>query len=750
MWKSFASFVLTAAIVTGLAPGSGDFAPDRWLANGGIASEMSPEFFWELELRRMAKEFSAPEKRIVPDGPRPEYGADLPPGELPAGAKFTGQGDVKDFHDAITTGRIKPPDVAKAKSQHEAARLAVSTATPEKGEPLPEEFASEFSDYHRGAFAFRRGAAHFEEARLAWKAVLECPKEQRHYRSVWAAFMLGKLSLKQKNPDAVEWFRQTRSLAKEGFADSLGLAADSYGWEGRSELKQGHAEAAAKLYLTQLALGDDSAIVSLKAVIPDRPRVEELVNYGEEPPENATPEQRTKWEQEQELSIQKRLTDAARSPLLRRLITAHVLATETQAGIWSYGAGGNDAVPAPRERCLRWLATIEKSGLKQLDDADHLGWVAYTAGRYEEAARWLKVAPAETATSSWLQAKLLRRQGKLREAAEFMAKALKLVRAEPNTFGQTEFSTVLPNYTPDQSAAGDLAGLHLTRGEFVSAMAVFLEGNLWEDAAFLGDRVLTVEELKKYVDDHLPELAPPPNTEPGNDSSTNTRVRWMLARRLVRVDRYAEARPYFPKDQRAVLDRYVAALKDGDNLKLPKTQRARGIFTAAWIARYDGMELMGAEVEPDGFVSGGNFPPGNLDTERAEGVRLTGEDDRLQRAPVKFAIPATAGEKKRIVQMQPHPSKRFHYRYVAAALAWKAAGLLPDGTEELADVLNTGGGWIKDRDETLADKYYQALERRCVGTKIRKAAAAQHWFVNDLSGPWSASLIREREGNAGR
>ncbi len=740
MWKSFASFVLSAAILSRTASATGDFGSDRWLANGGIASSMSPEFYWELELRRMAKEFHAEEKRVVPEGPI--FEADLPAGELPVRAKFTASGDVKDFVDALKTGRIKPVDVAKATAQHEAARLAVTLATADAAGPLPEEFASEFADYHRGAYAFRRGAAHYDEARTAWEALLARPKEQRHYRSVWAAFMLGKLALKLKSPDAGKWFQQTRSLAREGFADSLGLAADSYGWEGRSELRQGHAEAAAKLYLTQLALGDDSAIVSLKAVIPDRPRVEGMVNYGEQPPEEASEEQIAKWEQAQAPLIEKRLAEAARSPLLRRLITAHVLATETQATIWSYGAIGPDQPPVSQARCLRWLTTLEKAALKQVDDADHLGWVAYTAGRYEEAARWLKVAPADSATSLWLQAKLLRRQGKLGEAAELMARALKLVRAEPQSFGDTDYSLGTPGYLPEQSAAGDLAGLHLTRGEFVNAMAVFLAANLWEDAAFLGDRVLTVDELKKYVDEHLPES--------DAEGSNNSRMRWMLARRLVREDRYADARPFFPAAQRPVLDRYVTALKDGENPKLAKTNRARAIFTAAWLARYDGMELMGSEVEPDGFTSGGSFPPGNLDLERAEGVRLTDGDESMRKTPVKFSIPATAEEKKRLIQMQPQPPKRFHYRYVAAGLAWKAAGLLPDGTEELADVLNKGGSWVEDRDVKLGDKYFQALMRRCAGTKIRKAAAAQGRLVKDSDGPWSVPLREERAAAGGR
>lgn len=747
MWKSLVNTGLLATILTMPVHATGDFMPDRWLEGGGTAADMSPEFFWELELRRMARDYSTPEKRVAPAPTTTEPSE----GELPVRAKFTGEADVKDFDDALKTGRIKPPDAAQAKAQHEAARTVVSGIKADVNVPLPAEFASEFSDYHRGAYAYRLGAAHFGEAKAAWEAILARPKEQRHYRTIWATFMLGKLALAKKEPDAAaKWFRKVRELAREGYADSLGMAADSYGWEGRAELRQGHAEAAAKLYLTQLALGDDSAIVSLKAVIPDRPSVDGYLNYDEIPDE-ASQEQRERLQADAEATLQKRLDAAAQSTLLRRLVTAHVLATETQVQIWAYAPP--DQKPEQSKRCARWLTTLEKAGLKNVEDADHLGWVAYTGGLYDQAARWLKVAPPESPTSLWLQAKLLRRSGKLDDATKLMAKALQLVRADKVAFVDSEFTYGKVTYSPDQSAAGDLAGLHLTRGEFVQAMTSFFQAGMWVDAAFLADRVLTLDELKAFVDEQVPEVPPKPKAADSEYTPPDdrTQLRWLLARRMVRSDREAEARPYFPAEQRAVLDRYLAALKDGSDDKAAKPARARALFTAAWIARYDGMEIMGAELEPDGFHSGGDFAPGFVDIERSESVRVTMPYDEkkqtevMKKTPVKLALAPTAAEKKRIIDSQPHPLVRFHYRVVAAGLASKAATLLPDGSEELADVLNTAGGWVKDRDPKLAQKLYDSLTKRCAATKIGKAAKAKRWFAGDLRGPLSAPLQAERD-----
>ena len=55
--------------------------------------------------------------------------------------------------------------------------------------------------------------------------------------------MLGKVGLKTNDyQSATQWFQRTREFAAAGFADSLGLAAESYGWEGRAEWKQKHPE----------------------------------------------------------------------------------------------------------------------------------------------------------------------------------------------------------------------------------------------------------------------------------------------------------------------------------------------------------------------------------------------------------------------------------------------------------------------------------------------------------------------------
>jgi hypothetical protein len=311
--------ILVATSCAGDVRATGYFGPNVYLDEGGKNVGASPEFYWELEVKRLAREFRPTEKLVLPKKEKTQVDED----PRTIRNQDTAEADLKDFADALKAGRIKPADPAKATQQHQAARNLIGKI--DNATALPEEFNSEFADYHRGAFAYRRGQQHWDEARKAWQELLNRPEQDRHYRTVWAAFMLGKLALKSEDPEAVKWFQRTRELARAGFADSLGMAADSYGWEGRSEWKQDHPAKAAALFLTQLALGDESAIVSLKALIPDREPIEGMLNYGPEP------EERTKWgdqqKREQEQSEISKLKEAAQDPLLRRLVTVHILAT---------------------------------------------------------------------------------------------------------------------------------------------------------------------------------------------------------------------------------------------------------------------------------------------------------------------------------------------------------------------------------------------------------------------------------------
>ncbi|HXM28916.1 MAG TPA: tetratricopeptide repeat protein [Chthoniobacterales bacterium] len=713
---------------------TGFYGPSVYLDQGGKNVNASPEFYWELEAKRLAKGLAPGEKLIT--APASNRQAETEDAADDSRSLMTTDVDVKDFAAALQDGRIKPENPEKATDLHKAARELLTKVDAKTTDTLPEEFASEFADYHRGALAYR--LKDWDKARKAWEELLSRPAGERHYRTVWAAFMLGKVALKTGSAEAVQWFQRTRDLAREGFADSLGMAADSYGWEGRSEWKQNHPDKAAKLFLIQLALGDESAIVSLKALIPDREPIEGMLNYG---PES---EERQGWSAEQKKADEQKtlfdLKTAAKDPLLRRLVTAHILATESSAAL----SEEESWAETPRvSRCSRWLSVIKEAHLDQFEDAEYLGWVAYTNGKYQDAAHWLDLAKSDTPAACWLRAKLQRRAGKLEDAAHSMAKAWQSMQpietytgwAGVSGQGEDEVHREGGSWSFVESASGDLGALDLERATFTPAIDVLRKGGLFDDMAFVAERVLTADELKAYVD-QLPVQSGTPDS---TDKDSTGKLRYLLGRRLVREDRYAEAAHYLAAPYDRVLDEYVKALKGGADEKRPRLERARAWFTAAWIARYDGMEIMGTEGFPDGFSFGGDFELPDLAKQRQSGVyQITQyKDGKEKTTTAPIVVKTTKPELQRLTKNKISPDVRFHYRVIAGALAMRAAGFLEDNSAELADVVNTAGLWVKDRDEKTGDRYYQVLEKRCAQTEIGRAAIAKHWFV-DESGPWSA------------
>src|ERR1041385_3717669 len=94
-----------------------------YLDQGGRNVDASPEFYWDLELKRIAREFRAPEKLL-------KRSSTTNFDELTANA------DANDVEDALKNGAIKPPDIENARKAHVAARQAIDSL----GTQVPIEF----------------------------------------------------------------------------------------------------------------------------------------------------------------------------------------------------------------------------------------------------------------------------------------------------------------------------------------------------------------------------------------------------------------------------------------------------------------------------------------------------------------------------------------------------------------------------------------------------------------------------------
>jgi hypothetical protein len=399
----------------------------------------------------------------------------------------------------------------------------------------------------------------------------------------------------------------------------------------------------------------------------------------------------------------------------------------------------------------RWLVAVEAAGVHDVNSAEKLALAAYQAGEMDKAERWVRRARPDSLVAQWIQAKLFLYRGKITEAAALLGKVAhdfpvqldqkpvgNPLNRPPGTFSPTGGkgrdegvgfmgSTYIeseghPSIQGPQQLLGELGVLRLTRREFSEALDALLRGGFWMDAAYVAERVLTADELKTYVDRNWPAVAHDPDVaeaeagETGESSPDFIRanLRHLLARRLARLDRRPEARPYYPVQWQQRFDALAGALAAGRNEKLPREQRAAALFEAAKITRFDGMELIATSVEPDWAVHGGSFEYGVTTASRA--------------SDTETYLVASADERARAGRHVTNPERRFHYRYVAAFLAWDAAGLMPNNSDETAKILCQAGSWLKDRDPKTADLFYKALVRRCRKTAIGAEADRIRWF----------------------
>lgn len=303
---------------------------------------------------------------------------------------------------------------------------------------------------------------------------------------------------------------------------------------------------------------------------------------------------------------------------------------------------------------------------------------------------------------------------------------------------------------PHDIARGDLALLRMSRAEFLAALRLFLEGGLFLHAFYVADAVLTLPELKEFVLREVPKLPPPDKDEEvadeemeedadklvermrkAEESRANelwhfyyyddpaTELRSILARRLIRAGQYSAARPFLKPEAQGWLDEYVAQL-DLAKRGASKAVQADAYWKAAQLMQEHGDEL--ADY----------FDPVTMAQRTSGRVIVTGttSDTELKEAEPERFVPTPAKAEQQRIKKHATPILRRRYsKYLATDLAWRAAALMPDNDDRTAARLNEAGTWLMNRDEAAADRFYQALERRCAKTELGKEATKRRWFV---------------------
>ncbi|WP_137805878.1 hypothetical protein [Pseudomonas sp. G(2018)] len=519
-----------------------------------------------------------------------------------------------------------------------------------QGASLPAELRL----YLAGAVAF---AAHDHGlAADYFQKVLALPADQRALRSTWAAYSLGR-ALFAMSSQAGEGsdllarsrkaFEQTRQLSIDGFSDPLELGVASLGEEARVARTMGDWNRAIELYATQNRHGSTVGYTSLKLLMAD------LANMPEE-----------------------QLAELLKHQPVQQLVTASLI---SRLG-WSFGD------QPPNEQKL--IKLLQGSSRGSLDNADRLAAVNYQQGDYASAKAFLEHA-GDGGLAWWLRAKLAVREGDKNAAAAAYAKA---AQAFPQNESWGERRTpdwAFESVQPKCRVEGESAILALQRGDYLQAFDQLYRSNdiYWFDAATVAERVLTVDELKQYVDTQVP--APPALTQQERDNyvplPVAAKLRNLLGRRLLREERYDEAPAYFDSTELQAQAKWYGELRHDAESKWWPTKRAFAYYHAATVARFKGMELLGYEMSPDYVTFGGNYSL---------------EHSELQVGPL-----VDEAEVKRQQASAAQPDQRYHYRYVANSLANQAADHLPHSSQAFAAVLCAAAGWNSGQEEKSA--FYQ-------------------------------------------
>jgi hypothetical protein len=564
----------------------------------------------------------------------------------------------------VVYSSMDPSDYAEQRDKAEQAGLTVEQQTQVKqlrsltdahqveaqGTNLPTELRL----YLAGAVAFNAGdhglaADYFQK-------VLALPTDQRALRSTWAAYSLGRALFAMSaeadaTPDLLtqsrKAFEQTRQLSIDGFSDPLELGVASLGEEARVARAAGDWNRAIELYATQNLHGSAVGYTSLKLLMADL---------------TAMPDEQ--------------LSALLKGEPVQQLVTASLI---SRLG-WSFGD------QPPTEQKL--IKLLQASTRGSLDNADRLAAMNYQQGDYASAKAFLEHA-GDGGLAWWLRAKLAVREGDKTAAAAAYAKA---AQAFPQNESWGERRTPdwdFESLQPKCRVEGESAILALQRGDYLQAFDQLYRSNdiYWFDAATVAERVLTVDELKHYVDTQVP--APPPLTQQDRDNyvplPVAAKLRNVLARRLLREERYDEAPAYFDSVQLQQQATWYGQLRHDAESKWWPSKRAFAFYNAATVARFNGMELLGYEMSPDYATFGGNY---SLESTELKVGPLVAED-----------------EVKRQQASAAQPDQRYHYRYVANALANRAADNLPHTSQAFAAVLCAATGWNTGQEEKTA--FYQ-------------------------------------------
>jgi hypothetical protein len=441
----------------------------------------------------------------------------------------------------------------------------------------------------------------------------------------------------------------------------------------------------------------------------------------------------------------------AKDPDLRRLMTIFIC-----SGGGEYRTERHLSQSDTDSYARRWVAALEAAGVSAEEDALRIANLQYSAGEWDKCAETLRRLPNDDPMAALLRSRLsLRNQdvpaaiaslqpaihhGGLRPLSEYMSSASSRDYVESFDYYLQADSEDKESWTA--RVRGELGVLLLKNQEYVEAMGAFYYSLNERDAAYVGECLLTVDELKEAVDRswHRPLMRPGYRFENnGRFVPVEYEVRHLLARRLFRAGRWEEALLYFPDDVRAKARRFVELRQQADRWHFNRTERADAYWRAALIMAKQGDSLIHSdfghywspngswyvrdlEVEQTGWHEKPDLPKLRLETNdwKVPNTYAAPSDDERKRAKKWIKLNLE----------KPDYSHRIA-SYAAVDLIMKAVSYLPDNDVRGSLMLQYAGDILKYVDPKAANPAYRTLAIRFRKTPLGNHAWNRHWFSHD-------------------
>lgn len=487
----------------------------------------------------------------------------------------------------------------------------------------------------------------------AWLRLLKLDPDRRRHRTVWVYYMLGNLAASHGHPaKASEHYEACRIAAQSGYADPLGLAHATYKQDFLTQTDP----------LRRLRCGITAVAYYYHAK--DKNKLRHCFQWLQ-----------ILVAQNQELNQ----AVLNKPPLLETLTLFRSSGCAQAAALAELL---NDAPP--------------------LIITPRLAWFMYKSGRMKEAELYLQNCSESDLLANWLRFRMAQRNGQNETAIRHLRKWMdELQRSERIVFAFDYDGKV----SPHDALYGNLGNILVKQNHMQEAMLAFLQASSYQDAALIAEQYLETDALQDLVeswaltitDDDVYTL--PWHRYGHSRGSPKKSISCLLARRLFREGRIAEALPFYPPAlaERATI--YQHAITQSQNRWARPNIRSAYRFLTARILRNQGMELSGTELGPDYTINDGTFAYCGINPEA------------LKREPTAAPV---------------EPNQRFHYRYKAAELAQEAAQLAWNRHQK-ATILWCAGNWTKHRDPQTADPYFKQLARLRF-QPLAKAADAINWF----------------------